>query len=66
VMRRENADSYLLTNSTVMLREGGASSNLRPLDLSSGVSGILDRPVKPDDDSGELFDIRIMKSATTP
>jgi hypothetical protein len=41
----------------VMVRESGASSIRRPLDLCSNASGILDRPVEPDDDSGELFDI---------
>ena len=46
-IRRGNAGAYL---SSVMPREGGASSNLRPLDSNSDVSGILDRPVKPGDD----------------
>ncbi|WP_454621594.1 hypothetical protein [Bradyrhizobium cenepequi] len=44
---------------TVMPREGGASSIQRPLGSSTAVSGILDRPVKPDDESGELFEIQI-------
>jgi hypothetical protein len=39
--------------SAVMLRACGASSTPRLLGSSTSVSGILDRPVKPDDDSGE-------------
>jgi hypothetical protein len=52
--RRENVDSYLLTIPVVPAK--AASSNPRPLGSSTTVSGILDRPVKPDDDGGELFD----------
>jgi len=37
-------------------RAGGASSIRQHLNLSAGAPGRLDRPVKPDDDSGELFD----------
>jgi hypothetical protein len=35
----------------VILRESGVSSTLRLLDSIIGASGILDRPVKPGDDS---------------
>jgi hypothetical protein len=52
--RRENADAYLRL---VIAREGGRSSTPRPLGSSLGAAEILDRPVKPDDDSGELFEI---------
>jgi hypothetical protein len=31
----------------VMLREGGASSTLRPIEFITGVSGILDHPPEP-------------------
>jgi hypothetical protein len=34
----------------VVTRESGVSSIPRALDSITGVSGILDRPVKPDDD----------------
>src|SRR6266404_4524474 len=40
-------------NGRPMTGSGGASSTPRPLGLSADVSGILDRPVKPDDDNGE-------------
>jgi hypothetical protein len=40
-----------------MTGSGGASSMRRLFDSSTTASGILDRPVKPDDDDGELFDI---------
>ena len=50
---RENTDVYL---PVVIGRESGRSSTPRPLGLSAGGAGILDRPVKPDDDSGELFE----------
>src|SRR5258707_393330 len=43
----------LLSPSAVMLRASGASSTPRLLDFNIGVSGILDRPVKPGDDVGE-------------
>jgi hypothetical protein len=46
-----------VSHSIVMPRAGGASSIRQRLDSNSDASGILDRPVKPDDDSGELFDI---------
>src|SRR5260370_24560637 len=35
------------TTSVVIPRESGGSSTPRPLDSITGVSGILDRPVKP-------------------
>jgi len=38
----------------VIARESGRSSTPRLVGSSSGVSGILDRPVKPGDDIGEL------------
>jgi hypothetical protein len=39
-------------HTTVILRAGGGSSTPRPLGSSISVSGIRDRPVKPDDDNG--------------
>ena len=41
--------------SAVMPREGGTSSTPRLLDSSRGVSGILDRPVEPGDDTEVVF-----------
>jgi hypothetical protein len=38
-------------DTAVILREGGGSSTPRLLGFVIGVSGILGRPVKPDDDS---------------
>jgi hypothetical protein len=49
----EGVDSYVKQPSSVMLRAGGASSIPEALQLSAGVSGILDRPVKPGDDTGK-------------
>jgi hypothetical protein len=44
-------------DSTVMLRESGASSIPEASRCNSPVSGILDRPVKPGDDTVALFDM---------
>jgi hypothetical protein len=49
-IRRENAGVYPVL--LVIAREGGRSSTLRPIGSCTDVSGILDRPVEPDDDSG--------------
>ncbi len=41
------------THAVVIPRAGGGSSTLQPIDLIISISGILDRPVKPGDDSGD-------------
>jgi hypothetical protein len=43
--------------SAVVLRESGAPSIPEASRLSTAVSGILGRPVKPDDDTEWLFDM---------
>ena len=52
-MRREKAE-VCLHILLVIARESGRSSTPRPTGSSTAVSGILDRPVKPDDDSGDM------------
>ena len=56
-IRRENAGVYPVL--LVIAREGGRSSTLRPIGSRADVSGILDRPVKPDDDSGIIGCLKI-------
>src|SRR5258705_13222817 len=46
----DRGDSILLLSSSGLT---GRSSTPRPFDSITDVSGILDRPVKPDDDDGE-------------
>src|SRR6059058_5901293 len=50
-----------------MTGSSGVSSTPRPLDSITGVSGILDRPVKPGDDSwdGGRLDAVIARSVAT-
>ena len=52
--RREKANARTSSVFLVIAREGGRSSTPRPIGLSGTVSGILDRPVKADDDDGMI------------
>jgi hypothetical protein len=52
--------------SAVVLRESGAPSIPEASQMNSAVSEILGRPVKPDDDSGMLFENRSRKLRAWP
>jgi len=46
---RRESEKLCLQILLVIARESGRSSTPRPIGSSTAVSGILDRPVKPDD-----------------